>query len=60
MEEFRLGAHFLTFLPLFHVEKWYFFFQTSALSGKSVLRFIRDVSDKVTGMALRMEERDGW
>jgi len=37
-----------------------YFSQTSALSGKNVLRFIREVGDRMTNMAVRMEERDGW
>ena len=34
--------------------------QTSALSGKSVMRLISKVGDSISTMTLKMEETDEW
>ena len=37
-----------------------FIFQTSTLSGKSVMRLISKVGDSLSTMTLKMEETDEW
>jgi sorting nexin-1/2 len=34
--------------------------QTSAISGKSVIKFINKVGDRVANITLKMEETDEW
>lgn len=34
--------------------------QTAALSGKSVMKLINKVGDKMTSMTIKMEEMDEW